>query len=144
MKGIILFCLLGVSLAFPKASEDESWALWKSEHNKGYTEEIEEQFRYAIWQYNKNFIEKSNSMGKGFYLQMNQFGDLTNCEYKKRMNGYKGRSASVNGSTFLPPSNVEVPDSVDWRTKGYVTPVKDQGQCGSCWAFSTVSRINCH
>ena len=43
--------------------------------------------------------------------------------------------------SFMMPSNVEIPDSVDWRTQGYVTPIKDQGQCGSCWAFSAVASL---
>jgi len=61
------------------------------------------------------------------------------------LNGYKMKNnllgSKDKASTFLTPSNLKIPDTVDWRTEGYVTPVKNQAHCGSCWAFSTVSYL---
>ena len=99
-----------------------------------------EKLRYAIWQDNNRRIEEFNKLDQGYVLRINHFGDLTNTEFRD-MNEYKMSNKPSNASTFLAPANIKVPDVVDWRTEGYVTPVKNQGQCGSCWAFSTVSII---
>ncbi|KAM9331264.1 procathepsin L [Gastrophryne carolinensis] len=82
-----------------------------------------------------------HSAGKYSYkLGMNHFGDMTTEEFKQLMNGYK-KKPKLRGSTFLPPNNFEAPKMVDWRQEGYVTPVKDQGQCGSCWSFSATGAL---
>ncbi|XP_053387369.1 procathepsin L-like [Mercenaria mercenaria] len=122
---------------------DNEWLEYKNFHNKNY-QYGEEFTRRAIWEKNLDYIKQHNlEADRGvhtFWLGMNEFGDMTNEEFVRVMNGYK-MATKTNGTAYLPPSHVSLPDSVDWRKEGYVTPVKNQGQCGSCWAFSTTGSL---
>uniref|UniRef100_A0A3Q2D014 Cathepsin L n=1 Tax=Cyprinodon variegatus TaxID=28743 RepID=A0A3Q2D014_CYPVA len=124
---------------------DQHWELWMDRYNKTYHEK-EEGWRRMVWEKNLKKIELHNlehSMGKHSYrLGINHFADMTKEEFKQIMNGYKPKAEEkANGTFFKKPSFQKVPDSVDWRQEGYVTPVKDQGQCASCWAFSATGSL---
>ncbi|XP_075067178.1 procathepsin L isoform X2 [Mixophyes fleayi] len=140
----ISLCLTAV-LAAPTTDPalDQHWTLFTNYYSKSYGEK-EAGWRRMLWEKNLKMIEMHNmehAMGKHSYrLGMNQFGDMTTEEVRQLMNGYKPK-AQKGGSTFLAPNNFEAPKTVDWRKQGYVTPVKDQGQCGSCWAFSATGAL---
>jgi len=150
MKVIILtLCALFVgtfcSPTFDSAL-DEPWSLFKRAYEKVYTG-AEEQNRRAVWETNIVKIRAHNleaDLGVHTYtMGMNKYGDLTHEEFVKQMNGLKMTEDRQSGDrhTFIAPSNIEIPASVDWRKQGYVTPIKDQGQCGSCWAFSATGSL---
>ncbi len=110
-----------------------------------YEEELEELHRHTVWQSNKKYVETHNLYASkfGYTLAMNQFGDLSGVEFAKIYNGYKMETENKQNDTIIyePNWSVELPTSVDWRQKGVVTPVKDQGQCGSCWSFSATGSM---
>ncbi|KAL5016717.1 hypothetical protein ScPMuIL_006306 [Solemya velum] len=126
---------------------DTEWNEFKQAYNKLYNE-TDNYVRRAIWENNLQYIQTHNlEADRGvhtFWLGMNEYGDMTNEEFVSKMNGYRMTEKPRGGATFMAPSNVDLddlPDSVDWRQHGYVTPVKNQGQCGSCWAFSAVGSL---
>jgi C1A family cysteine protease len=104
---------------------------WVKTHNKKY---MTSDFfhRYEIFKSNLDIIERHNSQaGQTFTLGPNKFTDLTSEEFAAKMNGFVGATKSGKTMPIDKLALVNAPDSLDWREKGAVTAVKDQGQCGS-------------
>ncbi|KAK2984204.1 hypothetical protein RJ640_017317 [Escallonia rubra] len=115
---------------------------WIVRYGRVYKDDIEKEMRFSIFKDNVEFIESFNSVGNRPYrLSINEFADQTNEEFQASRNGYKMPLGPKSSKTisFRYENVTAVPSSMDWRKKGAVTPVKDQGQCGSCWAFSTIA-----
>ncbi|XP_067942044.1 cathepsin L-like [Watersipora subatra] len=143
---IAVSCFLAV-LSAPVLNDDlnEHWEMFKNVHSKAYGSQEEETLRRIIWEGHIELIARHNrefDMGQHTYtLGINEYADMSNEEFVSIMNGYRREVRNASAVHFLPPSNFVAPDTVDWRTKGYVTKVKNQGQCGSCWAFSTTGSL---
>nr|GEZ07653.1 low-temperature-induced cysteine proteinase-like [Tanacetum cinerariifolium] len=129
---------------------------WKEVHGKTYEHAQEEEKRLTNFRKSLKYVLEKNSKRKSeteHMVGLNKFADLSNEEFREiylskskglNMNilKMKGEEEKNNTRTFSVGS-CDVPTSLelDWRDKGVVTPIKDQGQCGSCWAFSVVGAI---
>ena len=115
-------------------------------HGKVYKDEMEEHHRYTIWQSRRALVNEHNRHASkfGYTLAMNKFSDMSNDEITIRYKGLVMEEQLVHSNTtkyFQPSGQFKPLASVDWRDMGAVTPVKDQKQCGSCWAFGTTGTI---
>ncbi|KAH9488348.1 hypothetical protein Btru_063758, partial [Bulinus truncatus] len=140
-----LVVALGLLALVSCASLDAEWTRYKTAYNKLYRSPKEDMMRRKIWEGHLAYIQQHNAAYENgeysFYLGENSYADMTTQEFVKIMNGYRMRTGPGSHLVHVAGDLTDLPAEVDWRTKGYVTDVKNQGQCGSCWAFSTTGSL---
>ncbi|XP_044461575.1 senescence-specific cysteine protease SAG12-like isoform X3 [Mangifera indica] len=107
---------------------------WMAQHGRFYKDAQEKKRRYNIFKNNLEYIENfNNGVDGGYKLAINKFADLTNQEFRSLYTGYKRKTSKAEASSkdtpFTYVNLTTVPTSLDWREKGAVNPVKDQGRC---------------
>jgi KDEL-tailed cysteine endopeptidase len=131
-------CFFSSVLAARELNDDLSMVArhesWMAQYGRVYKDAAEKSQRFEIFKANARFIESFNAAGHKFWLNTNQFADLSNDEFRATKTN-KGFTANKNVKVprtfrYENMSLDALPATVDWRTKGAVTPVKDQGQCG--------------
>ncbi|PSE33333.1 hypothetical protein C7G60_18605, partial [Acinetobacter baumannii] len=119
---------------------------WLAKHGKVYNENNldQKQARFHIFKDNLLYIDAHNRRNESYSLGLNEFADLTNDEFKSMYVGTLLPASSTDiklrtSSQYQYIDGEKLPTYVDWRQNGALTGVKNQGQCGSCWAFSAVA-----
>jgi len=153
MKIFYLLLIITIAIAecrqflFEEPHYQDSFIHFMKTHRKSYAHD-EFPYRYQVFKQNMDFIAAHNDKKLSYSLAMNHFGDYTHEEFQTFILGTKPSiQANLlgNSGTLKATGNSNVPDAFDWREKGAVTPVKNQGHCGSCWSFSSSGAVEgCH
>jgi len=138
--------LLGLAAAYTSQEYQDAFSSWMTKYNKVYSND-EFQARFAIFQSNMDYVRDWNANNKQTVLGLTTFADLSNDEYQKIYLGTHfdaserlRRANPFRLTTVLKPK-AAANDTVNWVTAGAVTGIKNQGQCGSCWSFSTTGSV---
>jgi|EP00937_MAST-01D_sp_MAST-1D-sp2_P004882 cathepsin L len=156
MCKLYLLCFVGLAAARPFSHDEEySFDLFKKEFSKSYASDAEHATRESAFNANLRKIREHNADAtQTWKMGMNMVADLTGREFAARYlsaksTGARGAFTAEHQRAFELAHAADVPvaalpASLDWRTKNVVTPVKNQGGCGSCWAFSTAETLESH
>lgn len=117
-------------------------------YKKNYISAAEEALRQNVFVENAKKIAELAKGALPFNLHINEYADLLHDEFNKAFNGFKKGSKTAQKPTpsadkFEKHAD-KIPESVDWRERGAVSPVKSQRLCAGCWAFSAVRNRSYH
>lgn len=133
---LLLFCF-ATSQVHLGLTEERQFLQWMRANNQFYTGD-DYHLRLGVFISNLRFYREFNKIkGRTYTIGVNKFSCHTPSEYKSLLGVRDYNQISIKRTR--PQSRKTAPDSFDWREHGVVNPIKNQGNCGSCWAFSTIS-----